>query len=110
TFLMALILRHYRVKRLRVGIALVLMVASFVVMQCTKLYTGPYSGDLSVLLSNMLQSRDSLWMDLFSRFYGLDSMVAIIGHTHSGNYEWGRSFAEIFYWWIPRAFWPGKPY
>jgi oligosaccharide repeat unit polymerase len=110
TFLMALVVRHYRVRRLRVGVVVMLMLASFIVMQCVKLSMGQYSGHFSMLLATMFQSWDELWMDLFSRFYGLDSMVAIIIHTHRGNYEWGRSFAELLYWWIPRGLWPGKPY
>jgi oligosaccharide repeat unit polymerase len=110
TFLVALVVRHYRVKALRAAVILLSMTASFVVMQCAKLYMGPYAGDFSALIANMFQSRWSLWLSLFSRFYGLDSLVAILIHTRGMHYEWGRTFTELLYWWVPRALWPNKPF
>jgi hypothetical protein len=110
TVYVGLVLYHYRVRRLRASLVIALIVAAFVSMQCAKLYLLLYTESLSLMLSNLTQSWNSLWMQLFSRFYGLDSMVAILIHTRRVHYEWGSSFAELLYWWIPRAIWPQKPF
>ena len=110
TVFVGLVAYHYRVKRLRIASVVVLIFASFVAMQCSKLYLSLYTYNISMMLSNLTQSLNSLWMQLFSRFYGLDSMVAILIHTRRIHYEWGSSFAELLYWWIPRAIWPNKPF
>jgi len=110
TIYVGLVVYHYRVRRLRIVQVLVLIITAFVLMQCAKLYLSLYIHNLSMLLWNMMQSWKSMWMQLFSRFYGLDSMVAILIHTRRVHYEWGSSFGELLYWWIPRVIWPSKPF
>jgi hypothetical protein len=110
TVYVGLVIYHYRVRRLRMVAVASLIFAAFVVMQCIKLYLSLYSHNLLLMASNLTQSWNALWMQLFSRFYGLDSMVAILMHTQRIHYEWGSSFAELLYWWVPRAIWPNKPF
>lgn len=47
---------------------------------------------------------------VFNRAYGADSFMLILHRTgETLPFLWGRSFVDLFVYWIPRAFWPDKP-
>jgi hypothetical protein len=46
----------------------------------------------------------------FNRAYGTDSFMLILQRTGvTLPFQWGRSFVDLFVYWIPRALWAGKP-
>ncbi|HWA40461.1 MAG TPA: oligosaccharide repeat unit polymerase [Gemmatimonadales bacterium] len=56
---------------------------------------------------------DTLWRGfgiLLNRSYLADSFAAVLHYTPQPyEYQLGRNWLEIFYFWIPRGIWPGKP-
>lgn len=47
---------------------------------------------------------------LLNRSYLADSFAAILRYTpHPYDFQLGHRWLEVFYFWIPRGIWPGKP-
>ena len=47
---------------------------------------------------------------LLGRSYLADSFAAVLAYTpRVYGFQYGRPWLELFYFWIPRAFWPSKP-
>lgn len=66
--------------------------------------------DLS-LVGSYVGSVDSPLLLMFNRSYGADSFMLILRDTGvTLPFMWGRSFVDIFVYWIPRALWEGKPH
>jgi hypothetical protein len=69
------------------------------------------SADTLRYLNSHLENPREVYDLLLSRFYGIDSIAVIIEYVrHTGHFLMGSSLAEVFYWFVPRAVWPGKPY
>jgi len=110
----AMILYHYRrrcigiFKAVLLGLSAFLASAYFLLTQRVFDYDFGASGEL---VQTLLATPEQFFGVLISRFYGLDSLMVCVRMTESsGHYLWGSSFIELFYWFIPRALWAGKPY
>ena len=110
----AMVLYHYRrrcigiIKAALLGVTAFLAAAYLLLTQRVFDYDFAASGEL---LQRLLATPEQFFGVLISRFYGLDSLMVCMRMVESsGHYFWGSSFRELFYWFIPRALWAGKPY
>jgi hypothetical protein len=113
-----LVFYHYRRRKLPplrsalIGGVLVTIFFACMVIAHAYVYAFGYdSGETLRYLSARLDNPRVFVDLLLSRFYGIDSIAVIIGHVRqTGHYLMGSSLAEVLYWFVPRAVWPGKPY
>lgn len=57
-----------------------------------------------------IANTDAPLLLVFNRAYGADSFMLILHRTgETLPHLWGKSFVDLFVYWIPRAVWPGKP-
>ena len=117
-FYYPLVFVHYRRRKLpplrSALIGIVGLIAIFAWGVIGHLYVKAFafnSADTLRFLNGHLENPREFFDLLLSRFYGIDSIAVIIEHVrHTGHFLMGSSLAEVFYWFIPRALWPDKPY
>ena len=107
--------RHRKLPPLRTAvIGGVVVTGLFVCTVIAHVYVRAFAFDSAETLrylGNRLRDPRDLFDMVLSRFYGIDSISVIILHVrHTGQFLMGSSLAEVFYWFVPRAVWPGKPY
>jgi len=107
-----LILRHYLVRRLSwkfiptlAGFTLLLFVAGYSYRS-----SGFGSGDFKAGVADYGENKASIFQTFFGRFYGTDSFMVVLDAAHEGYpLQWGGTLADLLYFYVPRALWPGKP-
>ncbi|HEV3112925.1 MAG TPA: O-antigen polymerase [Candidatus Binataceae bacterium] len=117
-FYYPLVFVHYRRRKLpplrSALIGAVAIIAIFAWGVIGHLYVRAFDfngADTLHYLNGHLENPREFFDLLLSRFYGIDSIAVIIEHVrHTGHFLMGSSLAEVFYWFIPRALWPDKPY
>jgi hypothetical protein len=61
-------------------------------------------------MTSYYQNPGALLQTMIGRFYGADSFTLILGSVRDGQpLLMGKSFLDLFTWYIPRWLWPGKP-
>ncbi len=110
--LWVMVCRHYLIKRIRLrhiaGLALLTALLSPV------LYTyRTYGADPRLIWQTAVATvKNPVGMGdlLLVRFPDLEGFATIIGYVRRPKDLWyGRTFEDIVFYWIPRAWWPGKP-
>jgi hypothetical protein len=105
------ILYHYRRRRMTPTAALLTGLIGFSAAQLLYIYVH-WNSDIESfrsLLANSSANAPNLWSLIFSRFYGLESMAAIIAHVYqTGSHLLGQTYADIPLFFVPRALWPDK--
>jgi hypothetical protein len=104
-----LIMRHHMYRR--TSLLIVLMVPVLGTFALPLLYAYRAFGMLGISMfarnANLLGNGFEL---LLGRSYSADAFIATILYSPTPfPYELGRPWLEIFYFWIPRVFWPTKP-
>lgn len=100
---------HYAVRPAHLG-KLVLAACGFIAM-LPLLYLHRATG-VSLALFRFLtpETASSGLTILVGRSYLADSFAAVLYHTpRIYPFRYGASWLELFYFWIPRGFWPDKP-
>jgi oligosaccharide repeat unit polymerase len=116
-FYYPLVFYHYRRGRLpafkTAVVGAITVTAIFFLGVIGHLYVRKFSYDTADtlrFLDNNLDNPRQLFDMLLSRFYGIDAIAVIVEHVrHTGHFLMGSSLAEMLYWFVPRAIWPGKP-
>lgn len=107
-----LILRHYLVRRLSwkfiptlAGFTLLIFAVGYAYRS-----SGFGSGDFAAGVADYRENKSVIFQTFLGRFYGTDSfMVVLDAADQSYPLQWGATMADLLYFYIPRALWPGKP-
>jgi len=68
------------------------------------------SGDFSEGLVEYGGQNGSIFATFFGRFYGTDSFMVVLDAIDQGYpLQHGKTLADLLYFYVPRAIWPGKP-
>jgi hypothetical protein len=111
-FFYVCVIYHYRRRRFSLAQLLALALASFAIAQLLYIHTLGQQIHQSTLQSYFAANFigvDMLWRLFFSRFYGFDSLCAIILHARQTGYYLGATYSDLATFFVPRAIWPGKP-
>jgi len=106
-----LILRNYLVRRLDWKFIPWLAAFTLVVFLVGYSYRGARgTGDFAAGLAEYNDQKGSLFATFFGRFYGTDSFMVVLDATDQGYpLQHGKTLADLLYFYVPRAIWPGKP-
>jgi hypothetical protein len=106
-----LILRNYLVKRWTWKFLPGLAAFTLLVFLVGYAYRGVAdSVEFTTGLSQYADDNGSLFATFFGRFYGTDSFMVVLEATDQGYpLQHGRTMADLLYFYVPRAIWPGKP-
>jgi len=106
-----LILRNYLVRRLNWKFIPGLAAFTLVVFLVGYSYRGAKGpGDFAAGVAEYNDQKGSLFATFFGRFYGTDSFMVVLDATDEGYpLQHGKTLADLLYFYVPRAFWPGKP-
>jgi hypothetical protein len=106
-----LILRHYLVKQLNWKFIPKLAAFTLLVFLVGYAYRGAGgSGDFQAGIAEYTDQKGSLFATFFGRFYGTDSFMVVLDATDQGYpLQNGKTLADLLYFYVPRAIWPGKP-
>src|ERR1022692_3971920 len=106
-----LMLRHYLVGWLNWKFIPKLAAFSLLVFILGYSYHGVgESGDFSEGLVEYGGQNGSIFATFFGRFYGTDSFMVVLDAIDQGYpLQHGKTLADLLYFYVPRAIWPGKP-
>jgi hypothetical protein len=106
-----LILRNYLVRRLNWKFIPGLAAFTLVVFLVGYSYRGAKGpGDFAAGVAEYNDQKGSLFATFFGRFYGTDSFMVVLDAADEGYpLQHGKTLADLLYFYVPRAFWPGKP-
>lgn len=107
-----LIIRHYCYRRIKwrtvaalSGVVLLVFAAGYAYRS-----TGAQSSEFKEGVTSYYQNPAALLDTFVGRFYGTDSFAIALDAVRKGHpLLMGRSFIDLFTWYIPRWLWPGKP-
>jgi oligosaccharide repeat unit polymerase len=111
--LMLLTIRHLILGRISLKLVLLTPLSFFLMLPFLYFYRSFGFLGLKGLLSSSPEAIpfNSGWKLFFNRSYMIESLIASIHYTPQVfSYQFGKPWLEVFYFWIPRAFWPNKPY
>ncbi len=100
---------HYAVRPARLG-QLILAGVGFLLLLPLFYLHRAYGFSVTFLRYLTFENAISGMNILVGRSYLADSFAAVLHHTpRIYPFRLGATWLELFYFWIPRGFWPGKP-
>jgi oligosaccharide repeat unit polymerase len=112
--IMALVIFYHYLKN-KISIKqLIILFIIFVAIFSFAFNIRSYGWQPSVLVQQIfiqITHPSSIFMPMISRSYLADSAVIILDQLNFGRtaFQFGRPWAELFYWFVPRSIWPDKP-
>jgi oligosaccharide repeat unit polymerase len=105
-----LVLRHYLVKKLDWKFIPKLAVFTLLLFVVGYSYRGGGAGEFKEGLTEYAQNQPFIFQTFFGRFYGTDAFMVVLEGVDKGYpLQWGRTMADLLYFYVPRAIWPNKP-
>lgn len=106
-----LILRHYLVSGLNWKFIPKLAAFTLLVFVVGYSYRGiGRAEDFEASLAEYNGQKALIFETFFGRFYGTDSFMVVLDATDQGYpLQHGKTLADLMYFYVPRAIWPGKP-
>jgi hypothetical protein len=102
---------HYLRHPVRVRAIVLAAVCGLVLVPLLMTYRrGLDPAEMGQVLRSIPAQPQLLIAGVFQRSYGADSFALILdGIARGMPIEGGRTFGDLLWWWVPRAFWPDKP-
>lgn len=108
--ILILILRHFLVRRLTWRFLPWLAAFTLLLFILGYSYRFVGSGDLKSGVSAYTDDKSLVFATFFGRFYGTDSFMLVLDQVQQGYpLQYGSTFSELLYFYVPRVFWPAKP-
>jgi len=107
-----LVCTHYLRRRVGIGTLVGALLLGLFLLPLLMVYRnlGLQPGQIVAMAKSLPGNPWLMTRGLIERTYGADSFAMILDTTaRTGHFEFGRTFLDMFWWYVPRALWPQKP-